>query len=948
MHLLSRIRRVLEPIRPVPAGSSYSRLMWLLRVYLLASSVAGTAAYFLVPTIRTVLWLFLALAWVAALLLIVRAYSWARVRARVIDTVVITTGVGLTSWVLADAAVHSGQVTAVRRVVAVAYVVCSVTWGCFALVPAQARSGEIAPRLARPTRYLLRKQLLTASALIVPTVLLAGSVTGLPAHHGVMVWSSALLVLLHVVRLWGLLDERRGELDLERTFVRLGAELVAAHGQGEIYRVALDCARFLTGVSGDVRAAIYVVGPDLGRCVAGRAGPQDLAPSGRLLRGAQAGGRRNAAATVSELPLWHDLATWGVLVVERVEPISVEQHAALVRLAAQVSIAVESANLAEGARRRQGEERLGVLLQNARDVIVVVDRLGVITYATPSLGRNLGLAVEQTLGLQIADFLAEEDRGDARELFASFEAGATPTRANTDWHLVHADGTCVAFEVLSGNLLEDASVAGIVLTMRDVSERRAFEVRLTHQAFHDPLTGLSNRALFADRAGHAMARAARSGAAIAMLSIDLDDFKEVNDTHGHAGGDELLQQVAARLQAGFRADATVARFGGDEFAVLVEDVSQGTRMTGLAERALGAFATPFTVHGEDLRVGASIGLVVTGGIDDTLDMTELMRSADLALYAAKERGKGQLVQYEKDLSTRMRDRLDRRTELERALEADEFVVHFQPMVAIETGEVTGCEALVRWQHPDRGMLPPTDFIALAEETGLIIELGRWVLDRACAQLASWSGAGRGALQMSVNVSARQLREPGFADEAFSAIRRHRLRPGQLVLELTESVLALDVPQISEHLHALRAAGVRISMDDFGTGYSSLSYLQTLPFDILKIDKSFVDRLGTRDPDAGVLVNAVIALAHSLRLEVVAEGIENAEQRDELWLMGCRLGQGYLYSRPVEPGQISAFLAGFSTLGPPPVPGQWDRIRDLPRTVRGAPSPAQRLVDGVPT
>ena len=594
---------------------------------------------------------------------------------------------------------------------------------------------------------------------------------------------------------------------------------------------------------------------------------------------------------------------------------------------------------------RTGDERFQRILQTTSDIIAIVDSRGKIVFGTPSLAGNLGLPSADVLGRSLAEFLDEADAAEATAVFAGFAARVTASQVLTDWHLRHRDGTLVAFEVLCHNLLDDPRVHGIVLTMRDVSERRALEVQLKHQAFHDALTGLPNRALFQDRAEHALARTSRLGTVVAVLVLDLDDFKIVNDTHGHAAGDELLTQVAARLRSTLRAGATVSRFGGDEFAVLAEDLTGISQAEQFAARALQAFATPFAVHGEDVRVGASVGLVVSGGTRDPLDMTELLRCADLALYAAKERGKGQVMLYHKDLRTRMVDRLTRRTDLERAIAADEFVLHFQPIVLMESGRIEGCEALVRWQHPTRGLLPPTDFVELTEETGLIVELGGWVLDQACAQLGSWARAGYAALRMSVNVSARQLQEPDFIGDVRAALRRHRVNPTRLVLELTESIFALDAPAVSEQLRALRDVGVQIAMDDFGTGYSSLSYLQKFQMDILKIDKSFVDDLGGNDRDGSALVSAIIALAHALRLEVVAEGIERPGQRDELWSMGCGLGQGFLYSRPVEADQMSALLASSASMGPRLVDRRDTSAPRLPG-LRSVPQPAGRTTDDI--
>ncbi|MBC7550467.1 MAG: EAL domain-containing protein [Cellulomonas sp.] len=565
------------------------------------------------------------------------------------------------------------------------------------------------------------------------------------------------------------------------------------------------------------------------------------------------------------------------------------------------------------------DERIEVFLENTSDVVVIVDARGAITYGTPSLGHNLGLPTSETLGRKLVEFLCDPDAAEAAAVFDGFAARTAATQLITDWHLRHQDGTAVAFEVLSHNLLGDPRVAGITLTMRDVSERRTLEAQLEHQGFHDALTGLPNRALFQDRAEHALARTSRLGSVVALLVLDLDDFQAINAAHGLAAGDGLLVQVATRLRSTLLDGATVSRSGGDEFTILIEDLTGVSQAEAVAARALRALDAPFVVAGETVRVGASVGLVVTGGSRDALDVTELIWCANLALSAAKERGKGQIMLFHKDLRARMLERLTRRHDLERAIDDDEFVLHFQPIVSIETGAIVSCEALVRWAHPTEGLIPPTEFVALTEETGLIVELGRWVLEQACAQLRLWADAGHTALRMSINVSARQLHEDGFVEDVRRALRRHHVQPGRLVLELTESIFALDAAAISEQLRALRNLGVKIAMDDFGTGYSSLSYLQKFQMDILKIDRSFVDALGDGDPTSGALVSAIIALAHALRLEVIAEGIERADQRDALWSMGCGLGQGFWYSRPVEPARMTALLTG--TLLASPTPGR---------------------------
>lgn len=575
------------------------------------------------------------------------------------------------------------------------------------------------------------------------------------------------------------------------------------------------------------------------------------------------------------------------------------------------------------------------LVQNASDVIMVVDEVGRITYAAPSITRVLDYAPSDVLGRPLSDLLHEGDFADAGAVLDGLTVRTSEERSVADWRLRHADGTHLSFEVLSNSMLGDPNVAGIVLTMRDVSERRMVEQQLTHQAFHDSLTGLPNRVLFRDRAEQALARATRLGTLVAIVMIDIDGFKGINDTRGHAAGDELLVGIARRMTQNLRAGATVARLSGDEFAILVEDIANETEAAGFSARVLAPFGAPFTVQDEEMLASASAGLVLTTGIGaSAMDLPGLMRSADLALYAAKGRGKGQLVQYDAGLHDQMIDRLALRTELEHGVEAHEFFLHYQPIVAIDTGQILGAEALVRWQHPTRGPVAPGDFISFAEDTGLIVPLGRWVLDQACAQARIWLDEGLGDFCVSVNVSGRQLQEAGFVDDVRSALARQDLPAGVLSLELTESVLVYDGSTLPERLAALKDLGVKIAIDNFGTGYTSLAYLTRFPIDTLKIDKSFVDGLGTGDPEDGLLAHAIVSLAHTLRLRVVAEGIERLAQRDELWSLGCGQGQGYLYSKAVMAEELSALAARAEHLGPVPLSAgaaNVSRLRRPPQT-----------------
>ena len=806
------------------------------------------------------------------------------------------------------------------------WVIFYLAWGAAALHPSMTQITRPVPRRLRPMGTL-RVSLLAGVSLIAPAALMAESISGTGVQAKAVAIFSAVLFLLVIARLRGILDVHQQSVERERMLRFFGEALVAAQGLPDIYHAALDGARALVGSKAMVGAEVWVARRDDVSRVATTGEPPERANLDELWLAAADGGRLDASGTLSVTPLRQDAHEPAMLVVDTAEALTLDQQGALSTLAAQVALAVESANLGEDLRARRSEERFQGLLQNTSDIIVIVDSLGRISYSTPSLARNLGRTPQDLLGLELAEFLHAKDAVIARAMFAGFAAGTTHAPPMTDWRLHHYDGRWLAFEVLFNNLLDDARVGGVVLTMRDVSERRQLETQLKHQAFHDALTGLPNRALFQDRAEQALARTARLTTLVAMVMVDVDDFKLVNDTRGHAVGDELLQNVGARLRSTLRGGATIARFGGDEFAILVEDLTDVSQAEAFADRALQCFANPFVIAGEELVARVSIGLVVSGTAPASADVDELMRCADVALYAAKDRGKGQVVLYHGELHNRMLDRVARRSDLDRGFRAGEFVLHYQPIVSIDTGEIVGCESLVRWQHPVRGLVPPMEFVGLAEETGLIVELGRWVLQRSCAQLQQWAQAGHPDLRMSVNVSARQLEEPEFQDDVRAVLTSHQISPSQLVLELTESIFALDAPVMAEQLRVLRDdVGVKIAMDDFGTGYSSLSYLQKFQLDVLKVDKSFVDGLGEDDLDGSALVSAIISLAHSLRLEVVAEGIEGAAQRDELWSMGCNLGQGYLYSRPVPAADMAVLLSDSAPLGPAGNTGQRDVSR----------------------
>jgi diguanylate cyclase (GGDEF)-like protein/PAS domain S-box-containing protein len=558
--------------------------------------------------------------------------------------------------------------------------------------------------------------------------------------------------------------------------------------------------------------------------------------------------------------------------------------------------------LAETAAR-QNEARFRSLVQHSSDVILVVEADGTIRFVSPSASRVLRYDPERLLGLPIHSLLLAEDRERALGFLRNAcEASSTP--APIAWGFRQPDGSALQTETIATNLIEDPTVRGIVLNIRDVSERKRLEQELLHQAFHDSLTGLANRALFRDRVSHALALARRQGRDITVLFLDLDDFKKVNDSLGHAEGDRLLVAAAERFLACGRATDTVARLGGDEFGILIEDVRGTEGSAVLVERITGAMQAPFHLGHNEVHVTASFGIATAVG-EETAD--DLLRNADLAMYTAKRQGKGRSATYESRMVADVRQRLEMEAALRTAIEHEELVLHYQPIMHLRTGQIFGFEALVRWNHPRFGHLLPQHFVPLAEETGLIVRLGGWVLRESCAQIQRWRVAYPDARwTMSVNISGRQLEEPDLVHETRAALAMTGVDPAALVLEITESVLMQQADSALQQLRAMKSIGVGLAIDDFGTGYSSLSYLQRFPIDILKIAKPFIDDVGA-GVEKSALARAIIGLGDTLKLKTIAEGVEVTEQQAALVLLGCELGQGYFFSPALPAGGIERML-----------------------------------------
>jgi diguanylate cyclase (GGDEF)-like protein/PAS domain S-box-containing protein len=564
------------------------------------------------------------------------------------------------------------------------------------------------------------------------------------------------------------------------------------------------------------------------------------------------------------------------------------------------------------AELRVSERRFHALVQHSSDVVTVVDPESVVLYQSESALRVFGHPATSVAGVRLLDGLDPES---ARRLAAAMREVAGRPYATTVLELIvpHSDGRSRQAEMTVTNLLTDPSVRGLVLNTRDISERKELQDQLVHEAYHDALTQLANRSLYRERVADALRRRG-PGDDVTVLFLDLDGFKEVNDSLGHLAGDQLLVRVAERLRGAVGDHDLVARFGGDEFAVLVESPLGSDDAETVARRIVAALHEPFRMEQRDIHVQASIGLAAAATCELGLDGGEaladqLMRNADLAMYRAKASGGSDVASYHPDMHAGLVARLEIEADLRRALDHGELVVHYQPTIDLADSSVVGFEALVRWRHPTRGLVPPLDFIGIAETTGLIVPLGRWVLHEACRQAVEWSRRDGGRpVKMSVNVSVRQFDRSDVPAMVAAVLAETGMPAAQLCLEMTESVLMGDTEENLEQLRRLKALGVTLAVDDFGTGYSSLAYLRRFPMDTLKIDRSFVERLGAQTDDAA-LAATIVQLGQSLGMSTVAEGIEEYGQFAELRRLGCTLAQGYYFSRPVPAEEAGRLLTG---------------------------------------
>jgi diguanylate cyclase (GGDEF)-like protein/PAS domain S-box-containing protein len=553
----------------------------------------------------------------------------------------------------------------------------------------------------------------------------------------------------------------------------------------------------------------------------------------------------------------------------------------------------------------ESEERFRSLTELSSDSIWEQDEHFRYIHRTTNL-KHSGVAAESHFGKTRWELPII---GVSDEQWAAHRALLEAHRPFKDWEYQYrAEDGNIRWYNVSGIPIFDSQggFTGYRGVGKDITERKRHEEELKQQANHDALTGLANRLLLNDRLEHAIALAERHDKTVAVIFVDLDHFKDINNSLGHAIGDELLKAVATKISACVRDVDTVARTGGDEFVlILAEDQTENDTMIALG-RIMASIAGQYLVAGLELHVTCSMGASLYP--KDGRDAGTLLMHADTAMYRAKESGRNRYMFYRQEMNTRLRQRLSTENELRHALERGELLLHYQPQINLRSGAISGIEALIRWQHPERGLVPPDDFISIAEDTGLIVPIGEWVLNTACAQASAWQKAGIPAVRMAVNISARQFRHKTFADSIHSALATHGLAAKFLELEITESMAVDDPEETILLLQKLTMTGLSIAMDDFGTGFSSLSYLKRLPVNVLKIDKSFIRGIVT-DPSDVAIAKTVIDLCRNLGMQIVAEGVETVEQADLLQAWNCTTAQGYYYSRPVAAAECARLLRG---------------------------------------
>ena len=569
-------------------------------------------------------------------------------------------------------------------------------------------------------------------------------------------------------------------------------------------------------------------------------------------------------------------------------------------------------------RLQQSEKWHRFLINNSPDFIYTLDPQGIFTFVNDRLEALTGFMRHELLGQHYSVLIDDDDLSRAENVFNERRAGDRSTR-NTELRLKCKmgmrrprlmQGRCKTVELTATGMYENDNnpferrFIGSYGVVKDISERKQAEETVHYQTYHDLLTGLPNRALFRNHLGLLLAQSKRSKQSLVVLSLDLDHFKIINDSLGHSLGDELLLAIGTRLRQCLREGDTLARLGGDEFAILLPALSEQREIEPIGRKIIHVLSEPVYIKGHEVYVSASIGACIAPADSDTVD--SLIRQSEIAMYHAKTQGRSRLQFWESGMQAPYSERVQLEADLRRALARNEFVLFYQPQVCLTTGEITGFEALLRWWHPQRGLLTPKDFISIAEESGVIVPIGDWVLRQASAQMADWSKAGLRQVRLSVNISARQLENPNFVDSVMRAVQVYALNGHHLELEITESLLMRDLEANAIKLGRLSATGIRIAIDDFGTGYSSFKYLSRFPIHTLKIDQSFIQELEREENTS--IVNAMVSMGRGMNLNVVAEGVETQAQLDQLQTINCHEMQGYFYSAPISSHEATSMLA----------------------------------------
>lgn len=563
-------------------------------------------------------------------------------------------------------------------------------------------------------------------------------------------------------------------------------------------------------------------------------------------------------------------------------------------------IAIERVRADEALR--DSEERYRELFENANDIAYTHDLTGRFTSFNRAAELATGYSREEAVNMNVAQIVAPEHLKRAMEMIR--REGEESGRTTYELEIIAKDGRRIPLEVSTRLICREGKPVAVQGIARDITERKRAEETIRHLAFHDSLTGLANRALLIDRLSMALAQARRSGQMLAVLFLDLDGLKVVNDTLGHTAGDGVLRAIANQLRGIVRDADTMARIGGDEFVVLLPVVRGPEDAMDVARRVLNRLKQPTLLEGREFTITGSIGIAIYP--HDGEDAEALLRSADLAMYRVKERGGDDYQVCTPAIHASTLERLELENELRRALQRGEFILHYQPQVDVRTGRICGVEALLRWQRGEGGLVPPQEFITVAEKAGLIVRLGEWVLRTVCAQAREWQEAGFGCIPVAVNISPRQLQQADLVETVAQVLRESGMAPTCLRLEITEGAVIQDVEATINVLRQLREMGIEISVDDFGTGYSSLSYLKRLPIDEVKIDRTFVSDVPS-DADDAAIITAILALAQSLNLRVVAEGVENQQQAAFLRGRGCHIMQGYFFARPMPAHDFELLL-----------------------------------------